>query len=289
MMIGGTSVTTRLLEFLERGAHMPGHGASRDFYGHDRSATFQKRDHQDAHYIEKSVLLFRGFSHVGCDWAHQSVAKQNPEKSADEGSGHFVADFFRRSAESAHRDHNAKNRGHDTKTGKRIGHRTESSGRLRGIVVVDFQVEIEHLVKIKGINSSDSHAQRVTHKIANVMVFQECGIFRKDRTFFGFFDVGLQGHQSFFPRLVEQVIHHFQSVDIGLFAKFTATEDAADSAGNLLDDVEGVGDQQSADGGATDDDQFCGLDQDFQVAAFHEIASNDATEHDYDADNRKHS
>ena len=121
------------------------------------------------------------------------------------------------------------------------------------------------------------------------MVFEKCWIFGKHGTFFGFFDVGLEGHQSLFSCLVQQVIHHFQSIDVGLFTKFGATEDPADSAGNLLDDVERVGDQQSSDGGTADDDQLRGLDQDFQVAALHEIAGDDATKNDHNADNRKHS
>ena len=101
--------------------------------------------------------------------------------------------------------------------------------------------------------------------------------------------VGFQRHQSFFARFVQQVVHHLQRVDIGLLAEFRSAEDAADSANDFLDDVQRVRDQNRAERGAADDDQFGGLDQHLQVAVLHQIAGDDATEYNDDADNRKHS
>ena len=104
-----------------------------------------------------------------------------------------------------------------------------------------------------------------------------------------FFHVGFESHESVFAGFVEQVVHHFQSVDVGLLAELGAAEDAADASGDFLDDVQRVADQNCADGGAADDDQFRGLHQDAEVTVLHEVAGDDASEDDHDADDCKHS
>ena len=56
-----------------------------------------------------------------------------------------------------------------------------------GSVMVNFHVEVEHLVEIEGIDAGDGHAQGVANEIADVMVFQEGRVFGEDRTLVGFF------------------------------------------------------------------------------------------------------
>jgi hypothetical protein len=155
-------------------------------------------------------------------------------------------------------------------------------------VVVDFHIEVKHLVEIEGVDAGDGHAQGVAYEIANVMVLEEGRVLGKNRALLGLFDVGFEGHEAVFAGLVEQVVHHFQGVDVGLFAKLGAAEDGADSAADSLKDIEGIRDQKGAHGGATDDEQFSRLHEDTEVAMFHEVASRHTTEDDDDADNRKH-
>ena len=95
---------------------MAGNGAPRYFHRHDRFAAFEKRDHEDAHHIEKGMFLFGGFGHVGGNRADESVTKQNTEKSSYECSGDFVANLFRRAAQSAHADYDSQDCGHDSET-----------------------------------------------------------------------------------------------------------------------------------------------------------------------------
>ncbi len=126
--------------------------------------------------------------------------------------------------------------------GKGIGHSAEGGGGRDGILVVNFEVEIEHLVEIEGVDAGDGHAERVTDEIANVMVFEEGWVLGEDLTFFRLFHVGLEGHEAVFACLVEEVVHHFQRVDVGLLAELRTAKHAADSAYDLLDDVKRIGD-----------------------------------------------
>ena len=56
-------------------------------------------------------------------------------------------------------------------------------------------------------------------KVADVMVLEKRWILREDCALFRLFDVGFERHQAVFARFVEQVVHHFQGVDIGLLAE----------------------------------------------------------------------
>lgn len=74
-----------------------------------------------------------------------------------------------------------------------------------------------------------------------------------------------------------------------MLSKLGAAKYAADPAPDLLENVQWVSYQESADGGAADDDQFGRLNQDSEIAVLHQIARHYATENNDDADNRKHS
>src|ERR1035437_5542426 len=268
---------------------MAGDGAPRHFHGHDGGCAFQERDHQNPHHVEEGMLFVGGFGHVGRDRPDQSVTQQDAQKCSHQGGGNLVSNFLRRAAESPHGDHDAEHGGDNSQAGQGIGHGAEGGGGLSGILMVNLEVEVEHLVEIEGIDAGNGHAQGVADEIANVVVLEEGGILGKNSAFLRLFYVGFEGHQAVFAGLVEQVVHHFQSVDIGLLAELGGAEDATDSAADLLEDVEGIGDQKSAHPGTTDDNQFSRLNEHSDVAVLHEVASQHGTENDDDADNRKHS
>src|SRR5580704_13657982 len=151
-----------------------------------------------------------------------------------------------------------------------------------------FQIEVEHLVEIESVDPGDGHAQRVANEVTNMMVLDEAGVLGKDCALGRFFDIALQRHQSVFARLVKQVVHHFQGVDVGLLAELGAPECSSDSGDNRFDDVQRIRNQDSAHRGAADDDQLRRLHQHLQIAVLHQVAGYHATEDHDDADNGEH-
>ena len=119
-------------------------------------------------------------------------------------------------------------------------------------------------------------------------IFEDGGTFGKQGTLLRLFDVVLEGHQAVFAGLVEEFVHHLQRVDVGLLAVFGARENADDSAGDLGENVERIGDEDGADGGAADDEQFGGLEEDADIAVLHQIAGDYCAEDNHDADDGKH-
>ncbi len=91
--------------------------------------------------------------------------------------------------------------------------------RQIGRVVVDFHIQVQQLVEIERLYPADGHAQGVAKIVASVMVFQKGRVFRKDRALVGCFHIVFQGHQSLAARFIEQVIDHFQRIQIALFGE----------------------------------------------------------------------
>ncbi len=110
-----------------------------------------------------------------------------------------------------------------------------------GVVVVNFQVEIQELVEIKSFHSADRHAHGVTEVVADVVILEKGRILGEDRTLGRILDVGFQRHQALAARLVEEFIHHFEGVEVALFSEFRASEHAHKSGDDLLQNVERIG------------------------------------------------
>ena len=113
--------------------------------------------------------------------------------------------------------------------------------------MMDFHIQSRVLIKVEWLRSADCHAQGVADEVAIVMVFDERGIFRKHRTLGGIFHVIFQGHQPFFTRLVEQLVHHLESFEIDRLAEFRAAQRPDDSAHDLLENVQRICNQHGAD------------------------------------------
>ena len=47
-------------------------------------------------------------------------------------------------------------------------------------LMMNFQVEVEHLIEIEGVDAGDGHAQRVADEIAHVMILEEGWILGED-------------------------------------------------------------------------------------------------------------
>ncbi|OLE14863.1 MAG: hypothetical protein AUG89_00120 [Acidobacteria bacterium 13_1_20CM_4_56_7] len=267
---------------------MAGHSATSHLDSHDRCGSFQKRNHQHSHDVKKCMLFFGCLAHVCGQRPHQAITQQDAQKSSHQCGRHLLANFFGRAAQSSHRDHHAQHGSHNAESRKRIGHGGKGRSRLARITVLNFEIEIEHLIQVERIYTCNRHAKRIADEIPNVMVLHERGILRKYCTLFRFFDVIFQGHQAVLAGLVEQVVHHFQRIDIGLLAELGSAENCNDSRRDLLDNVQWIGDQNGARGCAADNDQLRRLEQHHYVSVLHEISGRNAAEHHHDADNRKH-
>ena len=175
---------------------MAGNRPPGKLHRHDGRRAFEERNHHHAQDVEIGALFLGDLAHAGSDRPHQPVTQQNSQKSANQRGRYFVADFFRRSAQRSHGDDDAQHGGHDAQAGQGIGHAAQRSDRHTGGVVVDFQVEVQQLVEIKGFHSADGHAQGVAEVVASVMVFQEADTWRGSGLSVGFLDVIFQGHQA---------------------------------------------------------------------------------------------
>ena len=120
------------------------------------------------------------------------------------------------------------------------------------------------------------------------MIFHEGFVFRKQWAPVRIFDICLQGYESFFARLLQQFIHHLQSVYIPLLAVLTGPKRSQQAAYHLLHGVNRIGDQHGAERGAADDDQLRRLHEHLNWAVLHEVAGQDAPENNYDSNDRKH-
>src|ERR1700722_176969 len=120
-----------------------------------------------------------------------------------------------------------------------------------------------------------------------MVILNELGSGGKNRALVRLFDVGFQRHQTIFARLVEQVVHHFQSIDVALLAEGRTFENSGDAADQSLNDMKRVGDEDRANGRATDDYQFGRLHQHSEVAVLHQIAGENGSKDDDDSNDGK--
>src|SRR5262249_28661333 len=154
---------------------------------------------------------------------------------------------------------------------------------------MDLHVTFHHLVNVKGLNrASSSHADGVAQERPALVVPHKFWVFRKNGAFLGGVAVGLQSHHAFLASSVEQLCHHFQGFQILGLAKTRAAQGSENSRQDFLENMDGGRDQDRAYGRSADDDQLDRLQQHFQVAMFHQIASTDGTRNHHDADNHKH-
>jgi hypothetical protein len=75
-----------------------------------------------------------------------------------------------------------------------------------------------------GRASGDGRAHRVANEIAGVMVLEELRILGEHRALLRLLDVALDPHQPFFARLVEEVEHHLERVEVEALGELRSPE-----------------------------------------------------------------
>ncbi len=155
-------------------------------------------------------------------------------------------------------------------------------------MVMNFKIEIHQLIELECFHSADCHTHAVAEKVSNVMVFQKLGVFGKDRTLVRSLYVAFQRHEALPPGFVQKLVSYFEGFHVALLCELRSFEHHADTRSNLFQDVQRIRDQDGTCPGATDDEQFCRLQEHLQVAVLHEVSADYRSENDYDADNREH-
>src|SRR6266567_201542 len=107
-----------------------------------------------------------------------------------------------------------------------------------------------------------------------MMVVEELREIFEDSTCFGLLHVHLYTQQTLFAHLIQELIHHLQGIEVALLAELGAAEHADQSRHNPFQDMHWIGHQQSARGGACDDQQFRGLHKHSHVTLFHQEAAD---------------
>ncbi len=84
----------------------------------------------------------------------------------------------------------------------------------------------------------------------------------------GFFDIHFDAEQTLFPHLVEKLVHHLEGIEIALFAEPGTADYSFQSAEDAFENMRRVGDQQSAESRAGNDEQLGGLNEHLDMPLF---------------------
>src|SRR6185503_13442621 len=104
----------------------------------------------------------------------QAVRQQNAEERTDERGRDFVADLGRRTAERAHRVHDAEHRGDDAEAGHRIGELAHRLRRLLAVVVMRFDLLVHQRFELVLVHvAADDQTQVVLDELDDVMVLED--------------------------------------------------------------------------------------------------------------------
>ncbi len=98
------------------------------------------------------------------------------------------------------------------------------------------------------------------------MTLQKGGVFLEDLPLRRVFNLLFEFGGTLFAAHGEQVVEQEQRFEIELFRVRRALQDREQAGDHALEDVQGVGDQERADSGPSDDQDLGRLDQDFDVA-----------------------
>ena len=156
-------------------------------------------------------------------------------------------------------------------------------------MVVGFHFVVHQVLDFQGIEvAGNHHPQIIGDELDEMVVGQQFGVTGEQRAALGLFDIVLDGHQALFPGLGEDVVEHGHDRQVALLGVFGALEGGGDGPHGSLQVLAGVGHDERAEGGATDHQQFQGLEQGADVSACHGVAANDGAHHYDVSDDDKH-
>ena len=168
---------------------MAGSSSARRFHRQNGRCAFQERDDHDSQHLEICTLLIGSLGHVRSHRSDQPVTQKNSEKCAHQCRRHFAPNLLGWPPEGLHRDYDPEHGCHNAKSWQRVCHRSQRSHWLGRIMVKNFHVKLDQLVKFESLHSADCHAHAVAKKIAHVSALQEIRVLRKNLALIRLFDV----------------------------------------------------------------------------------------------------
>ena len=154
---------------------------------------------------------------------------------------------------------------------------------------MDLEVFVHQRFEVvRGNTADDDDLGRVGKEVDGIMPREELRIARQDRALRRILEVRFERHHARLLHLLEDEVQQRQQIDVVRFREAGA-HDRFDLRDDRLQHGSRRADDETADRRTTNDDELGRLVQDEQVAAGHEIATDDRAENDDEADDYEHS
>src|SRR5687768_3445288 len=228
-----------------------------EFDGDLRRGPVQERQnaHLDAAVIQNSRLAKRPQSPGG--WADHAIGDEHAEERPHQSATDHLAENLRRFGNGAHGLDDAQNGGDDPEGGNPVSHGLNGMGRVHFVVRNRFNLLIHQRFYFMGIFiAKRNDSQIIAHESNGMMVG---GKFRKLFEQFAFmrmFDVLFERQPALGADQFENHEEDAEKLHVGILAMGLRLDQAFQILDRVLDDVRGVGDYESPDGGADNRQAF---------------------------------
>ena len=184
----------------------------------------------------------------------------------------------------------AEHGGDDAERRRSVGERLHGRDQTLLLLVVRLQFLVHESVDLVDVvGPQRHHAHVIADELDRMMVRRECREGVEQRRFAGIFDVLLDREQALLLHELVQRELHAQQLDIAFLLVFGTFDERAEHGRHGLEHRLGVADDEGADRGAEDDDEFERLPKHLEMAAHSRVAAEDADENDDCADDQPHS
>ena len=203
--------------------------------------------------------------------AHETVAKENAEEGADQGSRDLLAYFFDGSGDRRHRNDDAQHGGDDAETGHGIRRAGQDVDGGVGFVFHALDIHMKQLPQLLGLDTAiNDGAQCAAQELDGRFVSEHVRVALEDGACGRVGEMLLQRDQAVAPAEQEQLVERHEKRVIGLSVVGRALEGAKSLADKIHEDLLGRHHNHGAQGRAANDDQFRKVHQGAEVAAGHD-------------------
>src|SRR5215212_2137060 len=142
--------------------------------------------------------------------------------------------------------------------------------------MMHFDVLLHHLIELEESDAAgDRHPKSVTDEMYGMVILQKILVLGKDLALGRIFYVALKLSHAAFSGVIEDLVQHFEILQIERFSEFSASKHSADSLDHLDHNGKRIADQHRANGCAENDHQLCGLHQHHELSVLHQVSPDD--------------